>query len=354
MSGFYNVAGPLIRLLDPETAHGLALAALKRGWVPEPSDVDDPRLHLAVWGHTFSNPIGLAAGFDKNAHAPDAMLRQGFGLVEVGSVTPRAQPGNPRPRLFRLSEDGAVVNRNGFNNDGMDAMFERLQARTEKAEGWVGVNFGKNKDTEEALDDYVAGINRLAKFADYIVVNVSSPNTPGLRSLQGKAPLASLMSGVREALDDLALTSAPPLLLKVAPDLTDEDKQDIADVVLEQKIDGLIATNTTIERPESLQGSHKSQTGGLSGLPLFEPSTRVLSDFYKLTAGKVPLIGVGGVGNAHQAYAKIRAGASLVQLYSAMVYEGPGIARDIKRGLVELMVADGFERISDAIGADHK
>lgn len=354
MSGFYNVAGPLIRLLDPETAHGLALAALKRGWVPEPSDVDDPRLHLAVWGHTFSNPIGLAAGFDKNAHAPDAMLRQGFGLVEVGSVTPRAQPGNPRPRLFRLSEDGAVVNRNGFNNDGMDAMFERLQARTEKAEGWVGVNFGKNKDTEEALDDYVAGINRLAKFADYIVVNVSSPNTPGLRALQGKAPLASLMSGVREALDDLALTSAPPLLLKVAPDLTDEDKQDIADVVLEQKIDGLIATNTTIERPESLQGSHKSQTGGLSGLPLFEPSTRVLSDFYKLTAGKVPLIGVGGVGNAHQAYAKIRAGASLVQLYSAMVYEGPGIARDIKRGLVELMVADGFECISDAIGADHK
>lgn len=354
MSGFYNFAGPIIRLLDPETAHGLALAALKRGWVPESLQVDDPRLQISIWGHTFSNPIGLAAGFDKNAHVPDAMLRQGFSLVEVGSVTPRAQPGNPRPRLFRLTEDHAVINRNGFNNDGMDAMVEHLQARTRKASGWIGVNFGKNKDTENALDDYVAGIKRLAGLADYVVVNVSSPNTPGLRALQGKEPLAQLMNGVRQALDGLALDPVPPLLLKVAPDLTEEDKRDIADVVLEQKIDGLIATNTTIERPETLKGQNRTETGGLSGLPLFGPSTQVLSDFYKLTNGKIPLVGVGGVGNARQAYAKIRAGASLVQLYSAMVYEGPGIARDIKRELVKLLELDGFERVSDAVGANHQ
>ncbi len=354
MSLFYRMVGPIIRLLDPETAHGIALAALKRGWVPEAQQFSDPCLRTNVWGHDFANPVGLAAGFDKNAHAPDAMLRQGFGFVEVGSVTPRAQPGNPRPRLFRLTKDRGVINRNGFNNDGMDAMAAHLHGRNDKAKGWVGVNFGKNKDTEEALDDYVLGINRLAAFADYIVVNVSSPNTPGLRALQGKEPLSNLMAGVRTALNDLNLKTTPPVLLKVAPDLTDEDKRDIADVVLEQKIDGLIATNTTISRPESLKGGHKTQAGGLSGLPLHALSTRVLSDLYKLTEGQVPLVGVGGVGNAAQAYAKIRAGASLVQLYSAMVYEGPGIANDINKGLVKLLSDDGFRHVSDAVGADHK
>lgn len=354
MSGFYNLVGPVIRLFDPESAHGWALAAIKQGWVPQPKPFEDARLAINLWGMEFANPVGLAAGFDKNAVVPDAMLRQGFGLVEVGSVTPRAQPGNPRPRLFRLSEDRAVINRNGFNNDGMEAMADRLEQRQNKAKGWVGVNFGKNKDTEEALDDYVAGINRLARYADYIVVNVSSPNTPGLRALQGKEPLSRLMQGVRKALDGLNLEPCPPLLLKVAPDLTDEDKQDIANVVLEEGVDGMIATNTTIERPNTLQSHNKSETGGLSGQPVFERSTAVLSDLYALTQGKIPLIGVGGIGNGAQAYAKIRAGASLVQLYTAMVYDGPGLANDIKRQLVELMAADGFSKLSDAVGADHR
>lgn len=354
MSGFYSLVGPFIRLFDPETAHGWALGALERGWVPRPAPFEDDRLHLHLWGKEFANPVGLAAGFDKNAIAPDAMLRQGFGLVEVGSVTPRPQPGNPRPRLFRLSQDHAVINRNGFNNDGVDAMAQKLAARSDKAAGWVGVNFGKNKETENAVDDYVYGINHLARYADYIVVNVSSPNTPGLRALQGKEPLAHLMQGVRQALDSLNLETPPPLLLKVAPDLTEDDKRDIAAVVLEESVDGLIATNTTIERPASLKGSHKFESGGLSGAPLFESSTAVLADFYKLTEGTIPLIGVGGIGNAQQAYAKIRAGASLIQLYSALVYEGPGLATDIKRGLIELMETDGFSTIADAIGADHR
>ena len=354
MSGFYNVIGPFIRLIDPETAHGLAMAALRRGWIPVPAPFEVERLKINLWGMEFANPVGLAAGFDKNALAPDAMLRQGFGLVEVGSVTPRGQPGNPRPRLFRLTDDRGVINRNGFNNDGMDAMAEHLSRRKNKAKGWVGVNFGKNKDTEEALDDYVLGINKLAQYADYVVVNVSSPNTPGLRSLQGKEPLSRLMQGVRNALNGLDLTSTPPLLLKVAPDLTDDDKRDIADVVLEEKIDGLIATNTTIERPDTLLDNNKTEAGGLSGQPLFEASTAVLSDFYKLTEGQIPLVGVGGIGNGEQAYAKIRAGASLVQLYSAMVYEGPGIANDIKRKLVQLLERDGFDTLKDAVGADHR
>ena len=354
MSGFYNFVWPFIRLIDSETAHVIALGALKRGWVPTSVPFEDKRLNINLWGMDFANPIGLAAGFDKNAVAPDAMLRQGFGLVEVGSVTPRAQYGNPRPRLFRLTEDRAVINRNGFNNTGMDAMFGHLNARSNKAEGWVGVNFGKNKDTEEALDDYLAGINKLAQFADYIVVNVSSPNTPGLRALQGKEPLSKLLQGVRHELGKLNLPKRPPLLLKVAPDLTQDDKRDVSAVVLEERIDGLIATNTTIDRPDTLKNNQKTETGGLSGQPLFVPSTAILSDFYKLTEGKIPLIGVGGVGSGEQAYAKIRAGASLVQLYSALAYEGPGLVNDIKRELAGLLEFDGFDTVADAIGADHR
>ncbi len=354
MSGFYDFAGPFLRLIDPETAHGWALTALKNGWVPKPQPFEDKRLNMTVWGHTFSNPVGLAAGFDKNAIAPDAMLRQGFSFVEVGGVTPKPQPGNPRPRLFRLTQDRAVINRFGFNNDGMEAMAKRLEGRTDKAPGWVGINFGKNKDTQEALDDYVKGINRLARFADFVVVNVSSPNTPGLRALQGKDPLARLMRGVGSALDDLNLAPTPPLLLKVASELTDEDKRDIADILREQGVDGLIATNTLIERPKSLISKSKNEAGGLSGQPLFEISTRVLSDFYQLTGGKIPLVGVGGIGNGAQAYAKIRAGASLLQLYSALVYEGPGLANEIKRQLVALLEKDGFATLADAVGADHR
>lgn len=353
MSGLYNFFWPFIRLIDPEVAHGIALGALKRNWFPASTPFEDKRLNINLWGIEFENPIGLAAGFDKNAVAPDAMLRQGFGHVEVGTVTPREQFGNPRPRLFRLNEDRAVINRNGFNNEGMDAMFTHLNVRSNKSKGYIGVNFGKNKDTEEALDDYVLGINKLAQFAEYIVVNVSSPNTPGLRALQGKDPLFNLLQGVISALKALNLPKPPPLLLKVAPDLTEVDKCDISEVILELRIDGLITTNTTIGRSDKLKNKQKDEVGGLSGQPLFDPSTKILYDFYKLTDGKIPLIGVGGVGSGQQAYSKIRAGASLVQLYSALVYEGLGLVNDIKRELAELLERDGFETVSDAIGIDH-
>lgn len=352
MSGFYDLIAPLIRHVDPETAHGLSLKALRCGLVPSRRPFHDPILASRLWGMDFPHPVGLAAGFDKDAEVPDAMLGQGFSFVEVGSITPRPQPGNPKPRLFRLRGDCAVINRMGFNNKGADAARERLAERAGRG-GIVGVNLGKNKETEEAVSDYILGINTLAAHASYVVINVSSPNTPGLRALQGHAPLEHLLRGVRTALNTAVPDGTPPLLLKIAPDLTDEDREDIAAVVLAEGIDGLIATNTTIERPENLTDPQAKETGGLSGKPLFEPSTRVLFDMYRLTGGKIPLIGVGGVDSARAAYAKIRAGASLVQLYSAMVYEGPGIVGDILPDLAGLLRADGFSSLSDAVGADH-
>ncbi|MBT3237305.1 MAG: quinone-dependent dihydroorotate dehydrogenase [Rhodospirillaceae bacterium] len=350
MTDLYCLTGPLLRLLDAETAHSLAIKALASGLVPTPRAFEDPVLGQTLWGRAFANPVGLAAGFDKNAQVTDAMLGQGFGFVEVGSVTPRPQPGNPRPRLFRLTADGAVINRMGFNNDGMDAVAKRLRSR--RAGGIIGVNLGKNKDTEDAAYDYAKGVLALAPLADYLVVNVSSPNTPGLRALQGREPLSDLLQAALAARTEATPDNPPPLLLKIAPDLTDEDKSDIAQVVLELGIDGLIATNTTIARPDGLLGPSVAQTGGLSGKPLMEPSTRMLADMYRLTDGKLPLIGVGGIASGDDAYRKIRAGASLVQLYSALVYQGPGLVNRIKRRLVELLKADGFDSISDAVGAD--
>ncbi len=356
MSGFYDLVGPLIRLLDPEAAHGLALKALRYGLAPRQRADPDPILATQLWGMEFPNPVGLAAGFDKDAEVPDAMLGQGFGFVEVGSITPRPQPGNPKPRLFRLSEDHGVINRMGFNNKGIDATQARLLARRERG-GIVGVNLGKNKETTDAVSDYVLGVNALAPYASYVVINVSSPNTPGLRVLQGREPLEHLLRGVRLALDAAVPPNdsqkPPPLLLKIAPDLTDEDKADIAAVVLAEGVDGLIATNTTINRSRELRDPQSAETGGLSGKPLFEPSTRVLSDMYRLTGGGIPLIGVGGIENAETAYAKIRAGASLVQLYTVMVYEGPGVVRDILRGLAHLLRTDGYSSVAEAVGADH-
>jgi len=320
--------------------------------VPTAPPFKDDILKSQVWGHDFTNPVGLAAGFDKNGDVPEAMLDQGFGFVEVGSVTPRPQPGNPKPRLFRLESDQAVVNRMGFNNDGADAVAARLTKRRKMSTGLMGINLGKNKETEQALDDYVIGINKLAHLADYIVVNVSSPNTPGLRALQGRKPLAHLLGGVKAALENLVLDPVPPLLLKVAPDLTEEDKADIASVVMDVEIDGIIATNTTIERPASLTHPSKLEAGGLSGQPLMGPSTRVLADFNKLTEGRVVLVGVGGISSGEDAYQKIRAGASLVQLYSALVYHGPGLVNRINRDLAHCLHRDGFASLSDAIGAD--
>jgi len=353
----YPLAGPLLFRFDPETAHGLTIKALKSGLVPPARGKDEPALHTRVWGLDFTNPVGLAAGFDKNAEVVDAMLNLGFGFVEPGSVTPRPQPGNPRPRLFRLVEQRAVINRMGFNNEGLEAFAQRLERRRDSgkhAPGIVGANLGKNKDTVDAADDYVIGVRRLAPLADYLVVNVSSPNTPGLRALQGRDPLRALLERVLEARASCGLTCNPPLLLKIAPDLTVEDKSDIAAVALESGIDGLIVSNTTIARPDGIPAAMRSEAGGLSGAPLFEASTSVLREIYALTGGKLPIIGVGGVATGEEAYAKIRAGASLVQLYSAMVYAGPAVVHRIRRELAELLRRDGFRSVAEAVGADHR
>lgn len=351
MFNYYRFAGPLVRLLYPETAHTATMRLLKAGLVPPQPRVDHPSLRVRLWGRLFPNPVGLAAGFDKNAEVADAMLAQGFGFVEVGSVTPRPQPGNPRPRMFRLCEDEAIINRMGFNNQGLEAVAARLAARPRH--GLVGANLGKNKDTEDAAADYEAGAARLAPLADYLVINVSSPNTPGLRALQGRAQLEALVGRTRAALDGaMPEPGRPPLLLKIAPDLAAEDLADIAAVALAGALDGLIVSNTTIARPESLRSAHAGQTGGLSGAPLFAPSTEVLRTMYRLTAGRLPIIGAGGIASGGQAYAKIRAGASLVQLYSALVYQGPALVTRIKRELIGLLKRDGFASVAEAVGKD--
>lgn len=349
---YFRLAGPLVRLLDAETAHGLTIRLLKTGLVPPQPDFNPEALKVRLWGRDFANPVGLAAGFDKNAEVPDAMLAQGFGFVEIGSVTPRPQPGNPKPRMFRLPEDRAVVNRMGFNNEGLEAAAARLAAR--KRVGVVGANLGKNKDTEDAASDYEKGAARLAPLSDYLVINVSSPNTPGLRALQGKDQLVALVGRTRAALNAAMPTGAPPLLLKIAPDLAWEDLSDIAAVSLDGALDGLIVSNTTVARPSSLRSLNARETGGLSGAPLFDSSTAMLRRVYELTRGKLPIIGVGGIGSGSEAYAKIRAGASLVQLYSAMVYEGPALITRIKREMVELLARDGFKTVAEAVGADHR
>jgi len=345
----YQMAFPFLDRIDPERAHRLALAALKSGLMAGDRRPDSSRLEQTLFGLRFPNPIGLAAGFDKDGEVYRQTLGLGFGFVELGSVTPKAQPGNPRPRLFRLTADRAVINRMGFNNQGIAAMAQRLQNR-DHACGIVGVNLGKNKDQADAAADYAAGTRLLAPLADYLVINVSSPNTPGLRALQGRGALEALIGTVLEA----RAGSKPPLLLKIAPDLTDADRQDIAEVALASGIDGLIVSNTTIARPAGLDPRFAGEAGGLSGRPLLEPATAVLRDIYKRTEGKLPIIGVGGVARAEDAYAKIRAGASLVQLYSALVFEGPGLVRRIKDGLAALLERDGFKNITQAVGADHR
>lgn len=361
----YRLAEPLLRCLDPETAHRLALRALKTGVAGAAPADTDPRLAVTLWGRRFANPVGLAAGFDKNAEAADALLRLGFGFIEVGGVTPRPQPGNPRPRVFRLPEDQAVINRMGFNNDGRDAVVERLKARTYDGPGLLGVNLGKNKDTEDAGDDYRLGALAFAPLADFLVINVSSPNTPGLRALQGREPLIDIIRRTRTALVESveaanslrtaagqSAKAAPPLLLKIAPDLTDADEADIAAVAMSEGLDGMVVSNTTLARPDSLRGAAKGETGGLSGKPLFTASTALLARMYRATEGRLPLIGVGGVSSGADAYAKIRAGASLVQLYSAFAYQGPGLIRQMKTDLAALLAKDGFASVAEAVGVD--
>jgi len=343
-----------LRLLPPEAAHRLTIRALASGLAPATAKASDPILASTVWGQNFVNPIGLAAGFDKGAEVFDPMLRLGFGFVEIGSVTPKPQPGNPTPRIFRLVEDGAVINRLGFNSAGLDAAVANLRHRAAERRGIVGVNLGKNRASADAAADYAAGVAALAPFADYLVINVSSPNTPGLRDLQQADVLRALVARVQAARRSAVPDRPPPLLLKIAPDLTPEDRRDIADVALTSGVDGLIVGNTTISRPAGLRGRHAGETGGLSGRPLLELSTEVLRDIYRLTEGRLPLIGVGGIASGEDAYGKIRAGASLVQLYTALIYAGPGLIDRIKRELAARLRADGFAMVADAVGADHR
>lgn len=355
IAGTFPVVGPLLRSFDPETSHTLTIWALALGLMPGPGTKDDPMLAQRLWNRDFANPLGMAAGFDKDGAVIDPLLNLGFGFLEVGTVTPRPQPGNPRPRLFRLPKQEGVINRMGFNNKGLEAMAARLERRLadrRRAPGIVAANIGKNKLTENAVDDYVAGVRRMAPLSDMLVINVSSPNTPGLRTLQDKAPLSELLTRALSARNVVCPDNPPPLLLKIAPDLTGLDKEDIADVALSTGVDGLVVSNTTISRPGEVPETLCGEAGGLSGRPLFAASTAVLKDIYRLTEGRLPLIGVGGIATADDAYAKVRAGASLVEVYTAMIYRGPGMIPSIKKGLVRRLKADGFRSLSEAVGAD--
>jgi len=346
MAAWYSLADKFLSRLDAETAHGLAIRALKSGLLPGDRKPDPASLLVTVWGRQLPNPIGLAAGFDKNAEVPDAMLGLGFGLVEIGSVTPRPQDGNPRPRLFRLPEDRGVINRMGFPGQGLEAARSRLATRPRR--GFVGINVGANKDSTDRAADYVTCSVALAPYADYLVCNVSSPNTPGLRNLQGRTELAGLLKRVQDA-----IASKPvPLLVKIAPDATDDDLDDIVAVCRDLRMDGIIVGNTTLSRPASLGSERRGETGGLSGAPLTTLSTAVLRKTAQRVERQFPLVGCGGVGSGADAYAKIRAGATLVQLYSAMVYEGPPLIRRVKDELAVLLQRDGFTSVAQAVGAD--
>jgi len=342
------LAQPVLRALDPERAHTLTIKALRLAPIGR-REPDDPRLRVQAFGLEFPNPIGLAAGFDKNAQVTEPMLALGFGFVEAGTVTPRAQPGNPKPRIFRLVEDGAVINRLGFNNEGITAAHGRLLKLRGKP-GIRGINIGANKDATDRIADYVAGLKELGPLASYVTVNISSPNTPGLRGLQNKSELNELLAALTQARS--TLPQRIPLLVKIAPDLDEQACADIAELATSHGIEGLVVTNTTIARPSDLKSVHANESGGLSGAPLFEPSTEILRRMRRLTKGRIVLVGVGGVASGAAAYAKIRAGASLVQLYTALTYKGPVLIDRIKRELLDLLQRDGHRSIDAATGTD--
>ncbi|EZA49012.1 hypothetical protein DMN91_002334 [Ooceraea biroi] len=353
---FYSeIAIPLVQQLNPETAHNLAVKALQWGFVPKQEMEDSSLLRTTAWGLQFKNPIGMAAGFDKQGEAVEGLHKIGFSFVEIGSVTPKPQSGNPKPRVFRLPEDNAVINRYGFNSDGHDVVWQRLKKLKENKNfnGILGVNLGRNKETEDPAQDYIDGIKKFVDTADYFVINVSSPNTPGLRSLQSKKNLVELLTRINAARESVG--SKQPLLLKLAPDLSDAERQDVADVILNKKtrVDGLILCNTTITRP-NLINPNKKESGGLSGAPLNDISTAMISDMYRRTRGRIPIIGVGGVFSAADAYDKIKAGASLVQVYTSYIYNGPPIVGKIKKELCEILKTNGFSSVTDAIGKDTK
>jgi dihydroorotate dehydrogenase len=336
----------LLHRFDPEQAHGLSLMALRAGLVPLAGVVTSARLATGVAGLALPNPVGLAAGYDKNAVALAPLMRAGFGFLEVGAATPRPQPGNPRPRLFRLTEDRAAINRFGFNNEGASAISARLALRPRGGVP-VGLNLGANKDASDRAADFATVLATCGPHVDFATVNVSSPNTERLRDLQGRAALAALLAGVMEA--RAALPRRVPVFLKIAPDLSPAELEDVAEVALASGLDGIIATNTTLNR-DGLRSPQRDQAGGLSGAPLFERSTRVLARLSQLTDGRMPIIGVGGISTPEQAYAKIRAGASAVQVYTAMVYQGIGLAARLARGLDDLLARDGHASVADAVG----
>ena len=351
IGSLFNLARPLIHRMDAETAHRLTVAALAAAPALKPAS-DDPVLATEAFGLSFPNPVGLAAGFDKNAEAIDGALGLGFGFVEVGGVTPLPQPGNPRPRVFRLTEDEAVINRYGLNSEGMETVARRLEARRGRS-GLVGVNLGANKESTDRAADYATLARRLAPLADFLTINVSSPNTPGLRDLQAEAALDDLVARTLAARDEAAAGGRrTPVLVKIAPDLTLPELDGMIAVARKRGIDGMIVSNTTVTRPASLRSAAKAETGGLSGKPLFTASTRILAETFLRAEGQFPLIGVGGVDSAETAFAKVRAGATLVQFYSAMVFKGPGLAKEVKLGLAAQARRAGLTRLTALVGRD--
>ncbi|MGH6988329.1 MAG: quinone-dependent dihydroorotate dehydrogenase [Stellaceae bacterium] len=346
-----DLAMPLLRRLPPEMAHRATLRGLALGFGPHPRNPDPPSLGTRLWGRFFPNPVGLAAGFDKDASVPDALLAMGFGFVEIGAVTPQPQAGNPRPRLFRLEEDRALINRLGFNSGGLAAMARRLRQRRRRVgSGLVGVNIGRNRRTGDEIEDYVLCVKALAPLVDYITVNISSPNTPGLRELQRRSAVERLMEALLATRAEAVREDPPPLLLKISPDMDAVECRDLAEAVMRSGVEGLIIANTTVARPATLRGMAAHEPGGLSGKPLFQPSTALIAEMSRLTGGRVPIIGVGGIASGADAYAKIRAGASLVQLYTALVYQGPSLLPRIKAELGALLARDGFTSVADAVG----
>lgn len=357
MPGFYDLFRPLIFKADPETAHQLTLKALKSGLLPPCTAIQDQALEVKLWGLKFPNPVGLSAGFDKNAEVIGPAFKMGFGFVEAGTVTPKPQPGNPRPRVFRDPKTESVINRLGFPSEGMNAFKSNLESFLDskhRPPGVLGINIGMNKAQTEPAKDYTALINMLGPMADYITINISSPNTPGLRDLQKREPLLELLGAVLNERKKSCGDHPPPLLVKLAPDLAEDQQAEIAKTILEAGIDGIILSNTTLDRPDSLPGDFAAEKGGLSGQPLAAKSTAIIGNFYQLTGGKLPIIGVGGISSGSDAYEKIQAGASLVQLYTSLVFKGPTVANSINQELLALLKKDGFKNISQAVGAAHK
>ena len=352
---FYPLLRPLLFRMDPEKAHALAIKALRDGFGYRLKDEDDSRLMTQVCGLHFPNPIGLAAGFDKQAEVMSEVMGFGFGFIEVGTITPLPQPGNPKPRVWRVPEAKAIINRFGFNSVGMDSCLQRINAWGDMVSGGqgkiVGINIGKNKESTDAVADYVAGVERFAQFANYLTINVSSPSTAGLRDLQRRSELTELLTQVLRARSESA--KKPPVFLKIAPDQTEQQEEDIAAVALATKVDGLIVSNSSMNLAPTYRPAFKGQLGGLSGKPIASLSTQLVGRMYRRTRGAIPLIGVGGVFSGADAYAKICAGASLVQIYTALIYEGPAVVGRIRRQLSALLKRDGFASVGEAVGSDH-